>query len=337
MTTWKDDGYYGGPQGTQPPPPGFAGTYPGGYPQPGYPQPGYPGAGYPGGAGFPGGGYPQQPGYPGAGYPGGYPQPQFGGYPGSNFGPTPPTSAGIMHGYNSTGYGEDPLGGVDGFDFSDKTIRNGFIKKVYGILMVQLSVSLAFVALFTFHEPTKLYVYDHPALWWVSLIVMFVTLITMACCGDVRRKAPMNFIFLAIFTVAQSFLLGCATATFKKEEVFLALLICTVVTLGLTLFAFQTKIDFTMMGGVLFAATLILMVFGIIVMFWHGKVITLVYASFGALLFSIYIIYDTQIMIGGKHKYAISPEEYIFAALNLYLDIVNLFLYILTIIGASRD
>lgn len=42
-------------------------------------------------------------------------------------------------------------------------------------------------------------------------------------------------------------------------------------------------------------------------------------------------------MMGGKHKYSISPEEYIFAALNLYLDIVNIFLYILTIIGAMKS
>lgn len=42
-------------------------------------------------------------------------------------------------------------------------------------------------------------------------------------------------------------------------------------------------------------------------------------------------------MMGGKHKYSISPEEYIFAALNLYIDIVNIFIYILTILSASRD
>ncbi len=42
-------------------------------------------------------------------------------------------------------------------------------------------------------------------------------------------------------------------------------------------------------------------------------------------------------MMGGSHKYAISPEEYVFAALNLYLDIINLFLYILMIIGAARS
>ena len=50
-----------------------------------------------------------------------------------------------------------------------------------------------------------------------------------------------------------------------------------------------------------------------------------------------YIVFDTQMMLGGKHKYSLSPEEYIFAALNLYLDVVNLFLFILTIVGAARD
>ncbi|KXJ67886.1 hypothetical protein RP20_CCG008096 [Aedes albopictus] len=91
------------------------------------------------------------------------------------------------------------------------------------------------------------------------------------------------------------------------------------------------------MGGVLFVAVIILMLFGIIAIFFPGKTITIVYASAGALLFSIYLIYDTQLMMGGEHKYSISPEEYIFAALNLYLDIINIFMYILTIIGASRD
>ena len=61
------------------------------------------------------------------------------------------------------------------------------------------------------------------------------------------------------------------------------------------------------------------------------------YGSLGALVFSLYIVYDTQLMMGGKHKYALSPEEYIFAALNLYLDIINLFLYILTLVGAAKD
>lgn len=37
-------------------------------------------------------------------------------------------------------------------------------------------------------------------------------------------------------------------------------------------------------------------------------------------------------LVGGDHKYSISPEEYVFAALNLYMDIIQLFLYILRIL-----
>jgi len=113
--------------------------------------------------------------------------------------------------------------------------------------------------------------------------------------------------------------------------------LCAAVCFGLTMFAFQTKWDFTVMGGALFVAVIILMIFGIVAIFIPGKTITLIYASCGALLFSLYLIYDTQLMMGGKHKYSISPEEYIFAALNLYVDIVNIFLHILEIIGESRD
>ena len=40
-----------------------------------------------------------------------------------------------------------------------------------------------------------------------------------ACCTSVRRKAPMNFIFLGLFTAAQSFLLGTAASSFQREEV----------------------------------------------------------------------------------------------------------------------
>uniref|UniRef100_A0A1Q3EUD2 Putative n-methyl-d-aspartate receptor glutamate-binding subunit n=1 Tax=Culex tarsalis TaxID=7177 RepID=A0A1Q3EUD2_CULTA len=298
------------------------------------------------------GGYPQQPGYAQGGYAPPYPPPQQQmnpGYPPQPFygqpgGAPPPGFQGFPQapgpmGPEMGGYGVyDPENAeAKNFDFTDQSIRRGFIRKVYSILTVQLSITLGFICLFMYHRPTNIWVKQHPEMFWIAFGVMLVTLISMACCSSVRRKAPMNFIFLGLFTLAQSFLLGITTARFSSQEVLLAVGITAAVCLGLTLFAFQTKWDFTVMGGVLFVAVIILMLFGIIAIFFPGKTITIVYASFGALIFSIYLIYDTQLMMGGEHKYSISPEEYIFAALNLYLDIINIFLYILTIIGASRD
>lgn len=147
----------------------------------------------------------------------------------------------------------------------------------------------------------------------------------------------MNFVLLTLFTFAEAFMLSVTASRYQSQEVFLAVGITAAVCLGLTLFAFQTKYDFTMCGGILLVAVIVLLIFGFVSIFIKTKMITLIYASLGALIFSIYLIYDTQLMMGGEHKYTISPEEYVFAALNLYLDIINIFLYILTIIGASRD
>lgn len=116
----------------------------------------------------------------------------------------------------------------------------------------------------------------------------------------------------------------------------MAVVVTTVVCVGLTIFAFQTKWDFTMMGGVLFVCLLMFVLFGFVAMFFPGRILTMVYSSLGAVLFSMYLIYDTQMMMGGTHKHSISPEEYVFAAITLYLDIINIFLYILSIIG-SKD
>ncbi|KAG5673824.1 hypothetical protein PVAND_003838 [Polypedilum vanderplanki] len=247
------------------------------------------------------------------------------------FDPYIPPQTNMNHPY------QDPEDADKNFEFNDESIRRGFIRKVYSILSVQLMVSLGFIAVFVFHDGTKLWVHQHPEMVWISLGVLLVTMIALACCENVRRSFPMNFIFLGIFTLAQSFVLGCTSARYAPQEIFIAVGVTAAVCFGLTIFAFQTKWDFTMLSGILFVAVIVLMLFGIIAMFFPGKTITLVYASCGALLFCIYLIYDTQLMMGGKHKYSISPEEYIFAALNLYLDIVNIFIYILTIIGASRD
>lgn len=218
-------------------------------------------------------------------------------------------------------------------------------------------VTLGVIALFMYHAPTTNWVREHPVVLWTAIGVVIVTVISMMCCTFARRRVPINFLFLAIFTVAESILLGILSSYYNCEEVrrlkkthfesrlqeiyletysfefqvMTAVAITAGVSLGLTIFAFQTKWDFTMLGGMLIVSLIILLIFGITAMLMKEKTVSLIYASLGALIFSIHLVYDTQLMMGGDHKYSINPEEYIFAVLNLYLDIVNLFLYILLI------
>merc|ERR1712048_1064507 len=198
---------------------------------------------------------------------------------------------------------------------------------------MQLVVTMGIIGIFTV-EKVKLYSAQHPEMWWIALVIMLVSIISLACCEGVRRKTPHNFIFLGLFTLAEGFMLGTITARYDIDEVMMAVGACAAITLGLTIFASQTKIDFTAMGGVLLAVLICFIIFGFIAAFFPAsRTLNLVYASIGCIIFSLYIVYDTQLMVGGSHKYSLSPEEYVFASLNLYLDIVNLFMYLLAIFG----
>lgn len=175
------------------------------------------------------------------------------------------------------------------------------------------------------------------AMFWTAWIATIVIMIGIACCEKARRTSPLNFILLGLFTLSESYLLGVVSAHYEVNEVLMAMGIVAVLTLAITLFAFQTKIDFTMLSGCLFVAVVVLFCFGILTIFFYSKILNLVYACIGALIFGLFLVFDTQMMMGGSKKYSISPEEYIFAALNLYIDIITLFLYILEIIGIARS
>ncbi|CAG7726349.1 unnamed protein product [Allacma fusca] len=236
-----------------------------------------------------------------------------------------------------SGYGYDnidPESRTD-FEFSEASIRQGFIRKVYGILMVQLLVTTGFISLFTFYEPIGTWTRTNPMFFYAVLILSLAMIIALTCCEGVRRKSPTNIICLMVFTTAEGFLLGSATSTFSATSVLLAAAITVAICLALTLFSFQTKFDFTGMGPYLFVALIVFVIFGIVAFFF--PILNTFYACLGALLFSFYLVFDTQLLLGGKHKYSISPEEYIFAALSIYLDIINIFLYILQLVDSARN
>uniref|UniRef100_A0A6G1S5G0 Protein lifeguard 1 n=1 Tax=Aceria tosichella TaxID=561515 RepID=A0A6G1S5G0_9ACAR len=217
--------------------------------------------------------------------------------------------------------------------FESKQIRQSFIKKVYSLLLLNLLITLCIVAVFTLHQPTHDWAKANRWLHTTFFLISFVILIVITCAGELRRKHPHNLIALFSFTVAESLMLSAVTVLFDTKVVLMAGAMTAVICLALTLFSFQTKIDFTVFSGimliVLIVATLTMFIFFI----YPSKLFVLIMSSIMAIICGIFLVIDTQMIIGGTHKVQISPEEYVFAALNLYLDIINMFLYILMIVS----
>lgn len=228
-----------------------------------------------------------------------------------------------------------------------KEIRHGFIRKVYGIVGTQLLFTTAVAVLIMKVGEKEL---RHQQSLTLGLILFSAalsigTMCIFCCCPELMRKTPHNYIILFLFTLAESIVVGLITVQYTTQSVIMAFGILTVVVFGLTVFACQTKYDFTGWGPYLFVGLLCLMAFGLFM--WLGsfflsgaamRTMHIVYACGGALIFSFYIVYDTQLIVGGKHQrsHEFSIDDYAFAAINLYLDIVQLFLYLLQIFGQRR-
>jgi len=213
-------------------------------------------------------------------------------------------------------------------------VRLGFVRKVYGILVVQLLLTIAIAAPFCF--VSQQWILDHIALFHVARWASLGVIVCMSCCcKNLARRFPTNYALLFLFTACEAVMIGFVTARYQTESVLLAGAVTVAVFLGLSVYAFYTKTDFTGFGPYLFAVLLTLCLWGFIALFFPmGPLLYKVYAAIGTLLFCCYIVLDTQLIIGGRHKkFKFEVDDYVFAALNLYLDIVNLFLFILSLLG----
>ncbi|KAM4609408.1 protein lifeguard 3 [Polymixia lowei] len=300
-----------------------------------YRYPGYGGAPVPPPPAYsPGHGmYPGQPGY--RGQAGIYPQSGSPGFPPSGMPSIIPTL--------SAGVPTSNQGDMDDFlsaQWESTSVRHAFIRKVYLILAAQLSVTLSVVAVFTFVAPVRLFVISNPGIYWASFVVYFVIYCVLICCKEPRRRFPWNVLLLAIFTLALSYMTGTIASYYETKAVFLAIGITAIVCVAVTIFCFQTKVDFTSCGGVLCILAILLMVLGIItavvLSFQYVPWLHMLYAAIGAIVYTLFLAYNTQLLIGNR-ELALSPEEYIYGALCLYTDIVQIFLFILQIGGAATE
>ncbi len=95
---------------------------------------------------------------------------------------------------------------------------------------------------------------------------------------------------------------------------------------ALSIYAATTKTDFTMMGGMLFACSIGLLLFGIFAGIFYKTcpVLHIFFCLIAIVLYSIYLIYDIQLLVGGK-TYEFTIDDYVIASVCLYIDIMLLF------------
>lgn len=251
--------------------------------------------------------------------------------------------------------------------FADVRIRSGFVRKVFVMVFAMLAFTVGVAAVFLFVDPVREYVagYDVPCstairpdsktvyqrtdgscfvygdgrwLFYTSWALTLVSLIALVCFQPLRRRVPWNYLALAFFTGVMSLQVGCICAYWNLSVVLIAFAVTGAAVIGITLGALFIPWDFTKRGNALGMVSLVVFFVALatflVGFFWISKWWYLALSVVIALLFAAWLWYDIQ-MIVGKGKYRMDPDEYIYGALTLYLDIVIMFLNILNIVGIA--
>lgn len=173
------------------------------------------------------------------------------------------------------------------------------------------------------------------ASWYWGLVILEFALLFGLYAA--KKKAGINLILLFGFT----FISGLTLAPLLTNILGLAggasiianaFMLTTVAFGGLSMFAMNTKRDFSAMGKMLFITLIVVVVASLINIFLGSPIMQLVIASISSILFSAFILYDTQNIIKGAYE---TPIE---GAIALYLDFLNLFVSLLQILGIfGRD
>jgi FtsH-binding integral membrane protein len=209
--------------------------------------------------------------------------------------------------------------------------RATLVRRTYGLVFLSIIVTMLGVAFTSTQPGLQAAVIQHP---FITFLAMFAPLFMVM--RD-PRTFPKNIILTFLFT----FIEGIYIAPFlffaesRSPGIVGQAGLLTLTAFGtLTLFTVASRRDFSAWGSFFFVGLIVLLVTSLLNAFvLHSAAAGLWIAAGGVLVFSGLLVFDTwRITRSGQ----LGPDDYAMAAVSIYLDLLNMFLFILSLLGGNR-
>jgi len=217
-------------------------------------------------------------------------------------------------------------------------VRHGFIRKVFSIVAIMLIVTSLIAFPFVYYAPTfHAWMQDGGKYVFEGLFYLYIVFLGSSSfyVHFIHRTYPWNYVYLVCLTIMKGLLVGAISAQYQTSSIIACAAGTAAMVVLLIIFASQTKYDFAKGFPYLLVFAVVMMLFGLVLMFlplvpWLHKL----YSCLMVLFITYMFIFNIQRIVGGRHQqFAFSVDDYILAAIYLYQDIVNLFILILQIFG----
>ena len=208
--------------------------------------------------------------------------------------------------------------------------RATLVRRTYGLVFLGILATIAGTAFTLTQEALLSAVVAHP---FITMIAAFVPLIMVQRSA---REYPKNIILTFLFTFVMGVVIapGMYIAERSVPGIVMQAGALTFAAFGaLSLYAVFSRRDFSAWGAFFFVGLIVLVVASLLNVFLHSVAIGLFLSAIAVFVFSGLLVFDTwRIMRSG----ALGQDDYVFAAVTIYLDLLNLFMAILSLLGGRR-
>lgn len=227
-------------------------------------------------------------------------------------------------------------------EYADQYTSSALMRRVFAWMSVALGISALTAWLFASSNLTMMLFSENgmSPLGWIAILCPFIMVLAMSF-GLEKMSAKTLGILFIVYSILMGISLSFIFLAYSGSTIVTCFLISGGMFAVMAVAGAVTELDLSRFGSILFMALLGLIIASVVNLFMHSSRMDWIISIFGVLVFTGLTAYDVN-SIKRMGTYIDEGSETaskigIYCALSLYLDFINLFLYILRILGRSRQ
>ena len=223
-------------------------------------------------------------------------------------------------------------------DYADAGLTlNQYMSRTFGWMFVGLMVTFVLAAVLAY-TGAVFYLFVIPGIQYILLIAELAVVLIMSH-GVVDRSVGVTRMLFTLYAIINGLVFSFYFVVFDLANLIFIFGLTALFFGAFALYGRFTKADLSRMGPLLIGGLIFLLIAGLLTMFINFSALERVICMVGIVVFLCFTAYDTQ-KIKANYEYFYGNEEIlqkasIFSALELYLDFINLFLYLLRYLGRN--
>lgn len=217
-----------------------------------------------------------------------------------------------------------------------RAMPESFLSKVFAWMFAGLLVTAAVAAGVGASDSMLTDVTSNPILLLVLIVLQLGLVVALAARAQ-SMSAPVATGLFLLYSALNGVMFAFIFELYTTQSIFTTFAITSAMFGAMAIYGFVTKADLSKLGAILFMALIGLILATIVNIFWANDALYWITTYAGVAIFAGLTAYDMQKLKQYGDAGATGQGRAIQGALALYLDFINLFLFLLRIFGQARN